>query len=171
MSNPQRSGPIQVSTELDLKTLDETRLAARAIAAQIRPGDVYTLSGELGAGKTTFARFVLQALGIDEDIPSPTFTLVQTYATADSQSIWHFDLYRIETPEDTFELGIEDAFEEGVSLIEWPEKMGPYLPAERLELYFSFTEAKGGRRLSIIPVGPSWESRLDRMNLSGTTAP
>lgn len=173
MSNPLRSGPTQVSLKLDLTTLDDTRLAARILAAQMRAGDVYTLSGDLGAGKTTFARFFLQALGVEEDVPSPTFTLVQTYTASTasgSQIVWHFDLYRIETAEDAFELGIEDAFEDGVSLIEWPDRLGPYLPAERLELSFSFAQDEGARQLSIHPVGPSWEKRLDQLNLPGAKA-
>lgn len=156
--------------KLDLTTLDETRLAARRLAAQARIGDVYTLSGDLGSGKTTFARFFLQALGVEEDVPSPTFTLVQTYATADSQTVWHFDLYRIETPEEAFELDIEDAFEEGISLIEWPDRLGPYLPAERLQLDFSFAQTEGARELNIHPKGQSWKKRLDQLSPTGADA-
>lgn len=156
--------------KLDLSTLDDTRLAARSLALQMRSGDVYSLSGDLGAGKTTFARYFLQALGVEEDVPSPTFTLVQTYTTPDSQTVWHFDLYRIETPEDAFELGIEDAFEEGVSLIEWPDRLGTYLPAERLDLDFSFAQAEGARQLTIRPLSAAWKNRLDQLILPGANA-
>jgi len=170
MSNPLRSGPIKVSMKLDLSNLDETRRAAQSLAAQAQIGDIYTLSGDLGSGKTTFARFFLQALGIEEDVPSPTFTLVQTYATTDSRTVWHFDLYRIETPEEAFELDIEDAFEEGISLIEWPDRLGPYLPAETLELDFSFAQAEGARQLTIHPKGQSWKKRIDQLCTTGAKA-
>ena len=156
--------------KLELSNLDDTRLAARSLALQMRSGDVYSLSGELGSGKTTFARYFLQALGVEEDVPSPTFTLAQTYTTSDSRTVWHFDLYRIETPEEAFELGIEDAFEEGVSLIEWPNRLGIYLPAERLELDFSFVQTEGARQLTIRPLSASWENRLDQLSLPGANA-
>lgn len=101
---------------------DETvtaELGAR-IAAHLRPGDVVALSGELGAGKTALARAILRALGVTGHVPSPTFTLVQSYETP-GLVVHHFDLYRIEDEHELRELGLDDAKEEGAVLIEWPD--------------------------------------------------
>ncbi|HTE38355.1 MAG TPA: tRNA (adenosine(37)-N6)-threonylcarbamoyltransferase complex ATPase subunit type 1 TsaE [Reyranella sp.] len=99
------------------------------LAARLRIGDVVGLKGELGAGKTTLARAILRAAAEDARliVPSPTFTLVEVYDTPRG-SFWHFDLYRLETPEQVFELGWEEALAEGISIIEWPERLGPLLP-------------------------------------------
>src|SRR5229473_206998 len=112
---------------------DEAATAALAarIAARARPGDVIALKGELGAGKTSFARAFIRARGGDEAVLSPTFTLVQTYELP-SAAVWHFDLYRLRSPEEAWELGIEEAFHAGIALIEWPERLGPLLPARHL---------------------------------------
>src|SRR5229473_496352 len=117
---------------------DEAATAALAahIAALARPGDVIALKGELGAGKTSFARAFIRARGGVEAVPSPTFTLVQVYELADG-TIWHIDAYRLRDPEEAWELDIEDAFRDGVSLIEWPERLGPLVPARRLEITLS----------------------------------
>src|ERR1700688_5301802 len=111
---------------------DDAATAALAahIAALARPGDVIALKGELGAGKTSFARAFIRARGGDETVPSPTFTLVQVYDLPDG-AVWHFDLYRLRQPGDAWELGIEDAFRDGISLIEWPERLGTVLSALR----------------------------------------
>ena len=99
------------------------------LAERLRPGDVVGLKGELGSGKTTLARAILRAASGDPDliVPSPTFTLVEIYETARG-SYWHFDLYRLEAPEQVYELGWEDALAEGIVLIEWPQRLGPLLP-------------------------------------------
>lgn len=108
------------------------RLGA-ALAARLRPRDVVALEGGLGAGKTTLARAILRAAAGDPEliVPSPTFTLVEIYETP-GVSWWHFDLYRLEQPEQVFELGWEEARAEGVALVEWPERLGPLLPRDRL---------------------------------------
>jgi tRNA threonylcarbamoyl adenosine modification protein YjeE len=111
------------------------RLGAR-IASQLRPGDLVALSGDLGAGKTTLARAILTSLGVAENVPSPTFTLVQNYQTP-ALTISHYDLYRLKSSGELDELGLEEALELGAALIEWPERAGARLPADRLTVEFS----------------------------------
>lgn len=105
----------------------ETESLAKALALISQKGDTYALFGTLGAGKSVFARAFIKALTHATEIPSPTFTLVQTYE-ADDFEIYHFDLYRLKSPEEIWELNMEEALYGAVSLIEWPEKMGSYLP-------------------------------------------
>ncbi len=140
----------------DLPDVAETTSLAAQVAAVLQPGDVLTLSGDLGAGKTTFARALIQACGIHEDVPSPTFTLVQTYTTARFE-IFHFDLYRLKAPEEVEEIGLDEAFADGVAVIEWPEKAASYMPRVRLDLHF--TEKGAGRVVEIKAHGP-WGARL-----------
>ncbi len=139
---------------------DEAATAALAarIAALARPGDVIALKGELGAGKTSFARAFIRARGGHEAVPSPTFTLVQVYELADG-TIWHIDAYRLRDPEEAWELDIEDAFRDGVSLIEWPERLGPLVPARRLEITLSAGPTPAARRAAIDPPA-EWAARL-----------
>ena len=139
---------------------DEAATAALAarISTLAATGDIIALKGDLGAGKTTFARHFIRACGSAEEVPSPTFTLVQVYEVGDA-AIWHFDLYRIKSPEEAWELGIEDAFAEGVSLIEWPERLGPVLPRRRLEIEFLFGERPGERR-AVLDAADGWGERL-----------
>lgn len=142
----------------------ETVELATRIADLLRPGDIIALSGGLGSGKSVFARAVIRALGTDdEEIPSPTFSLVQTYL-AGGLLVHHFDLYRLEHPEDALELGIDDAFAGGVSLIEWPDRLGPYLPAECLWIKFE-TRPREGHRTVTIGSTDGWRRRLRSMHL------
>ena len=110
---------------------DETATAqlGATLAARLKIGDVVGLKGELGAGKTTLARAILRAAANDPDliVPSPTFTLVEVYDTR-LGAIWHFDLYRLDNPEQVYELGWEEALSQGIVLVEWPERLGPLLP-------------------------------------------
>jgi len=124
--------PIQLG---DLAATDA--LGAR-IAAGLGIGDAVALHGDLGAGKTTLARAILRALGVAENVPSPTFTLVQTYETP-GLVVRHYDLYRILNPRDVDELGLEDALEEGAVLIEWPERAGDRLPGDTLHVALTTT--------------------------------
>src|SRR5438445_82032 len=132
------------------------RFAAR-VSALAASGDVIALRGELGAGKTSFARAFIRARGGEGEVPSPTFTLVQVYELGDA-AVWHFDGYRLRDPEEGWELGIEDAFRDGVSLIEWPERFGPLIPERRLEITFEHGGATEARR-AIIDAGPEWVAR------------
>ena len=129
-------------------------LAAR-LAPHAAPGDVIGLSGALGSGKTAFARaFIRARLGRNaEEVPSPTFTLVQLYEHA-AGSIWHFDLYRLGEAADAYELGIEDAFSGAISLIEWPEKLGAIMPGDRLDMHLAPGDGEEERLVTITPHGP-----------------
>ena len=127
-------------------------------------GDVIGLCGALGSGKTAFARaFIRARLGRpQEEVPSPTFTLVQLYEHA-AGAIWHFDLYRLSAPEDAYELGIEDAFSNAVSLIEWPETLGDLMPADWLEVRLAPGEGKEKRLITITPHGPRARTLADTL--------
>lgn len=134
-----------------------TARLARLLVPLLRKGDVVALHGDLGAGKTSLARALINALDVaPEEVPSPTFTLVQTYQRAGLE-IWHFDLYRLEDQEEAWELGFEEALAEGVSLIEWPDRLGGALPAERLDVHLH--HAGEGRRVELLGTG-SWIERL-----------
>jgi len=153
--------PRTATLTLDLPDVAATAALARALAAHARAGDTIALFGELGTGKTTFARAFIGALpGADEEeeVPSPTFTLVQIYER-EPAPVWHFDLYRIESPEEVFELGFEEALAEGIVLIEWPERLGPLLPRERLELRLGFAADPEARRSELSAHG-TWSERL-----------
>jgi tRNA threonylcarbamoyladenosine biosynthesis protein TsaE len=143
---------------VDLPDEAATAAFAARISALAEIGDVIALRGNLGAGKTTFARAFIRARGCAEEVPSPTFTLAQIYELA-SAAIWHFDLYRLESPEDAWELGIEEAFSDGISLIEWPERLGHLLPRYRLEITFLFAERPEARR-AVIAAGGDWQERV-----------
>lgn len=160
MAQPERASSA-TGAVLALPDAAATARLAAHIASLARPGDVIGLAGDLGAGKTAFARAFIAALAPHEtEVPSPTFTLVQGY-TVPSGTVWHFDLYRIATPEEAWELGIEEAFAGGISLIEWPEKLGPLMPGDSLVL--SFATVPGGpeeAREIALAAGPAWHERL-----------
>ncbi|QIK79706.1 tRNA (adenosine(37)-N6)-threonylcarbamoyltransferase complex ATPase subunit type 1 TsaE [Sphingomonas piscis] len=132
-----------------------TRAAGGRLAAAAREGDVILLSGDLGAGKTTLARGFLEALGHAGDVPSPSFAIVQPY-DALVPPVWHVDLYRIEDAGELAELGL-DAADDGILLVEWPERAGEGAWPHALRLTLK-AEASGARSLTAI-VPPAWEQR------------
>jgi len=148
---------------LRLPDAEATAALARRLAPRLRAGDVLLLQGPIGAGKTHFARALIQSLlaaeGRTEDVPSPTFTLVQTYAT-DALEIWHADLYRLTSPAEAEELGLEEAFAEALCLIEWPDRLGSLAPANALTLDFTPEPQGDGRRLTLSANDPRWSAIL-----------
>lgn len=131
------------------KTEDETNHIGQEIAQNLEKGDIILLSGDLGAGKSVLARSIIRELTGKPalEVPSPTFTLVQTYET-EQGDIWHFDLYRLKAPAEIFELGWEDALAGSILLVEWPDRLGPYTPKTRKEItIMQFTD--GSRRIDI----------------------
>jgi tRNA threonylcarbamoyladenosine biosynthesis protein TsaE len=140
---------------------DETATArlGAAIAAQLRAGEAVCLWGPLGAGKSTLARALVRALTTpQEEVPSPTFTLVQFYE-GPRLSVAHFDLYRLSDPDEAYEIGLDEALEDGAAVIEWPERLAGRLPPDRLDVEIGFAgEDDMGRRARLIPHG-AWEGR------------
>ena len=110
-------------------TENDTKLLAEKFAKIAKKGDVFALFGTLGAGKSVFSRYFIQNLTDATDVPSPTFTLVQTYE-APQFEIYHYDMYRLKSPDEAYELDVEEAFYNAVSLVEWPEKILPLLPKD-----------------------------------------
>jgi tRNA threonylcarbamoyladenosine biosynthesis protein TsaE len=123
--------------QLTISSLQETNDFAQKFVPQLVAGDVVELRGDLGSGKTTLAQYIINHLtGSNASVTSPTFNIVQLYPTPEF-TIWHFDLYRLESPAELVEIGLEEAFNYGVSLIEWPEIAQDYLPEERLVINLS----------------------------------
>ncbi|MGD2133806.1 MAG: tRNA (adenosine(37)-N6)-threonylcarbamoyltransferase complex ATPase subunit type 1 TsaE [Maricaulaceae bacterium] len=153
--------PISQDGQIPLPTEAATLALGARIAAALGPGDVICLYGDLGAGKTTLARGLIAALCADAgEVPSPTYTLVQTYR-AGGFDVWHVDLYRLEGEDESAELGLEDAFDAHVSVIEWPERLGRRLPPDRLEVHLAETD-DGGRVARLIGQG-AWRGRIDEL--------
>ena len=147
---------------LTLELPDEAATAAFAedVAAILVSGDVIALSGGLGAGKTSFARALIRAVADDAalEVPSPTFTLVQTYAGG-RPTIGHFDLYRVGSADELDEIGLSDAVSEGAVLVEWPERGEGRLPADRLTIHL---EIDGNGRRAALSGSPAWRDRIAR---------
>lgn len=147
---------------LPLPSPEATARFAARLGARLCAGDTLLLSGPIGAGKTHFARSLIQsrqaAKGHVEDVPSPTFTLVQTYQAGDLQ-IWHADLYRLTLPDEVLELGLDDALAEAVCLVEWPDRAPELFDETALWLEFLPVD-ETGRRLRLHSGNPRWAKRL-----------
>lgn len=135
---------------------DVTAAFAVALGGHLGPGDTILLSGELGSGKTHLARALIRSrLDPPEDVPSPTFTLVQVYETPQAE-IWHADLYRLTGPEEVIELGLDAAFDDAICLVEWPDRLGGLAPASALHLTLGRGESDDARTLVATWQAPRW---------------
>ena len=137
---------------------EATAAVGRLLAERVRQGDVVTLSGPLGVGKTALVRAMLRALGHEGEVPSPSFAIVQPYEALDPP-VWHVDLYRVEDAGEIDELGL-DAADEGVLIVEWPERAGAGAFPDALRLVLDFADGNARRLTASLP--PAWESRWPR---------
>lgn len=145
----------RVRLRVPLPSLAATSRLANSLARLAVAGDLIGLRGDLGAGKTTFARFFIKSLVSSvREIPSPTFPMVQSYQGM-QVTLWHFDFYRLTSPEAVFELGWEEAIQ-GIVLMEWPERLGDLLPAEYLQLHFIHEPS----RQALVYGSQHWAQRL-----------
>lgn len=153
------SPPPAHDLRLTLPSPEATAELASRIAPHLRPGHTILLAGPIGAGKTHFARALIQArlaaTGRAEEVPSPTFTLVQVY-DVDGAAIWHADLYRLTDPAEAAELGLEDAFERAICLVEWPDRLGAQAPAAALTLTLAPDDAGKTRTAHLTARGSRW---------------
>ena len=139
---------------------DETATQAlgRVIAAALQPGEAVCLTGPLGAGKSTLARALVRALTTpDEEVPSPTFTLVQFYE-GPRLNVAHFDLYRLSSPEEAYEIGLDEALDQGAAVIEWPARLQDALPRDRLDVEIALSDNDKARVARLAAHG-AWEGR------------
>lgn len=144
-----------------LNSADETQQLAHKISPLLEAGDVVLLEGPLGAGKSHFARGIIQAqLGLDEEVPSPTFTLVQIYETP-KLDFWHCDLYRLESPEAALELGLDEAFESSVCLVEWPSRLGEMTPPRAVTIQIETGDGDTCRNMRFVGRPSALRSRLE----------
>lgn len=126
--------PTDAAFTLDLPCSNATEALGHRLAGLARPGDTILLEGPIGAGKSCLARaFIRARLGREEEVPSPTFTLVQVYEAGDAE-VWHADLYRLTHPDEVWELGLDDAFETAICLVEWPDRLGAHVPPDALRI-------------------------------------
>jgi len=151
---------------------EATAKFAAALAPLLRPSDTILLEGPIGAGKSHFARAVIQArmaaAGKVEDVPSPTFTLVQTYDDTATE-IWHADLYRLTGVADIDELGLWDAFGAAICLVEWPDRLGKLAPENALTITLAQGEAMGERKARFSSSNSAWQKRLHQAGLYNDT--
>ena len=146
---------------ITLTCADETAALARRLAANLGTGDTILLTGDVGAGKTHFARALIQSrLPYPEDVPSPTFTLVQTYDSAEGVEIWHADLYRLTDPSEVEELGLLDAMQSAICLIEWPDRLGSLRPSAALDITLEMTGPEDARALTARWHDLRWDDKL-----------
>lgn len=146
-------------TRIELPDLAAMRDFGARIAAKLRAGDVVALEGGLGAGKTTLARAILAALGHDGEVPSPTFTIIETYdAPALRVPVAHADFYRLEDPSETLEIGLDDYREGAVLLAEWPDHAGGF--AHEAACLSILLETAGEGRVAVVKPGADWLGRM-----------
>jgi tRNA threonylcarbamoyladenosine biosynthesis protein TsaE len=143
----------------------ETEAIGEAIGSQLRLGDLVVLSGDLGAGKTTFTKGLARALGVEQRVTSPTFTIVQEY---DGRlPVAHVDVYRLERIQELYDFGFEELLEERVTVVEWGDAIALVLPHDRVNVRIELDETDDGddrRRLAIAADGPSWDARRPQLD-------
>ena len=146
--------------QIDLPDEAATQALGQKLSRALRPGDAVCLTGPLGAGKSTLARALVRALtSPDEEVPSPTFTLVQFYDGPDFP-VAHFDLYRLTDPDEAYEIGLEEALEDGAALIEWPQRLQGRLPANRLDIDITPIAGEDGEaRRAVLTAHGTFEGR------------
>ena len=155
-----------IETSFILPDARATRAFGRALGARLISGDVVALQGPLGAGKTALARAAIEASTGVSDAPSPTFAIVETYE-AHAFTLYHFDLYRLESIADAVEAGLEEALEGGVCLIEWPERAAALLPPDGLLVGLSI---EGEARHAFCRASENWRARLEEISSAMTAA-
>lgn len=149
---------------LTLSSADATTRLAQKLAPRLGAGDVLLFTGDIGAGKTHFARALIQSLlPTPEDVPSPTFTLVQIYEVYQFE-IWHADLYRLTSPDEVVELGLTDAFSDALCLVEWPDRLAELAPQSALSISMRMTDDLGQRLLTFSWSDPKWTQKLVGLN-------
>lgn len=141
-----------------------TQALAAALARLCSSGDCVLLEGDLGAGKTSFARgFIGELAGEEQEVLSPSFMLVLTYPVKHNATLWHFDLYRLKAAEELREIGLEEALSDGITLIEWPDRAEGWLPETALKVRIGFGEHEHGRVFSLSSSDASWAPRLQKL--------
>ena len=146
-----------------LKTKSATRAFALELGAALACGDIVLLRGDIGAGKSFIARAVIQSLlKQPEDVPSPTFTLVQTYDTNVGE-VWHADLYRLSSVDEVEELGLREAFDNAICLIEWPDILGSLIPEQALQIHITTTSQNEERQIALHYEEQFWSKRLEKV--------
>ena len=148
-------------TTITLIDADATAHLGAALGALLKNGDVVYLRGDLGAGKSTLARGVIRAHFPDAEAPSPTFTFLESYENEEI-AIFHYDFYRLENPDDVWELGLEDALDDGAVLIEWPERIASINGVSPLEIAL---EVKEQMRVAVITAPEEWRERIARIKI------
>lgn len=164
--SPASSGIDSFFRQVEFESEAETAALGREIAGYLASGDTVTLAGPLGSGKTVLARAIVRKFLAREEVPSPTFTLVQTYETQNFL-ISHVDLYRVKNESELRELGLDEALERGVLIVEWPDRMGGRLPGDRLDIMFEAAHEEH-RLIKLVGRG-SWAQRLKTLRLGGAS--
>lgn len=151
---------MSVAHQILVKSAEQTGSFAIQLASRLTVGDVILLEGDLGVGKTLFSRALIQSLmTVRDDVPSPSFTLVQTYET-ENGTIWHADLYRLGSTLEIEELGLIEAFDDSICLIEWPDRLGDLKPEGALDLRLSYTSEPDERMIDLYSTDAKWTEKL-----------
>jgi tRNA threonylcarbamoyladenosine biosynthesis protein TsaE len=159
-SDPSVGAP---GLDLTAASPEQTRAVGAAVAGVLLPGDVVSLTGDLGAGKTTFVQGAAEVLGVREPVLSPTFTLVRAYHG--TVPVYHLDIYRLDRVQDVLDLGFEELVDEGgIVFVEWGDAIDALLPPEHLQVELTLPPGEQGRTITLTWYGRSWAERIDRLD-------